>query len=203
MLKKSDRFSTSPSIRRKAIQMNKEMIMETAASLFAEGSFEGTSLDDIASKIGATKGLIYHYFPSKGVLLGELLLWIHGLFVDSVEPAYKKVHSTPLEKFKSVIRAHIEFNYKYMHMISIIYRTLDSVPPNMRRKIRKLRLAYLSRFIALVEEVQESGKLVKGDSLELAVTLTTLLNYLPYHMRDVDISKRETVYDLILRLMCR
>lgn len=202
MIKKSSTSGAS-SIRYKAIQMNREMIMETAASMFAEGSYEGTSLDDIARRIGATKGLIYHYFASKSVLLGELLLWIHELFLRNVEPAYRQQCDDPVEKLKAVIRAHVGFNFQYLKMISIVYRAHDAVPVRLRKRLRKLRQAYLTQFIALVEEAQNSGGLVKGSPANLAVAITTLANYLPFYLHDTDKSKPDSVYELIINLFCR
>ena len=179
------------------------MIMEAAARLFAARSYEGISIDNIACEIGATKGLIYHYFPSKGALLGELLLWIHRLFLDKVEPAYVRTYVGKVARFKAVVRAHIDFNYQYLRMISVIYRTVDSVPTGMRRKIRKQRLDYMSRFVALIKEMQQSGNLVEGEAGEIAVSITTLINYLPFYLKDADEKKRESVYKLIIRLFCR
>lgn len=193
----------SPPAKRRTARMNREMIMEAAARLFAASSYEGVSIDDIASEIGATKGVVYHYFPSKGALLGELLLWIHRLFLDKVEPAYASINASPVDRFKEVVRAHIDFNYQYLHMISVIYRTVDSVPAGMRRKIRKQRLDYMALFIALVKELQQSNNLVEGDAREIAVSITTLINYLPFYLKDTGIKKRESVYKLIIRLFCR
>jgi AcrR family transcriptional regulator len=46
-------------------------ILGTAVRLFAERGYDATSLDDIARELGFTKGIVYHYFASKGALLRE------------------------------------------------------------------------------------------------------------------------------------
>jgi len=47
----------------------KERILEEAVKLFYERGFSGTTLDDIAGKLGVTKPFIYTHFRSKVELL--------------------------------------------------------------------------------------------------------------------------------------
>jgi len=49
------------------------MIRDTAAKLFAEHGFDGSSIADLALRCGMTKPALYHYFPSKEALLYEIL----------------------------------------------------------------------------------------------------------------------------------
>jgi len=180
--------------------MNKELIMDTAARLFAESSYESVSLDDIADKIGATKGLIYHYFPSKGVLLGELLLWNHDLFLQGVNPAWETPDAKAVDVLRKVIKAHIGFCFEYNYMGIMVYRTVNFVPPDMRKKIKRVREAYARKFRLLVEDVQEAGQLVEGDSDCVAASIISLCNYLPYRYRGGGSKRRKETYELIVRL---
>ena len=43
----------------------KERILDTATNLFSTHGFSGTSIDDILTAVGITKGAFYHYFKSK------------------------------------------------------------------------------------------------------------------------------------------
>src|SRR6201993_5025285 len=47
----------------------RERILEEAVKLFYERGFSGTTLDDIAGKLGVTKPFIYTHFRSKVELL--------------------------------------------------------------------------------------------------------------------------------------
>ena len=44
-------------------------ILETAAGLFAERGYAGTSMRDLAEKLGVTPAALYYHFPSKGDIL--------------------------------------------------------------------------------------------------------------------------------------
>ena len=48
-------------------------IIETSAELFAERGYAGTSMRDLAEKLGVTPAALYYHFPSKGDILKELV----------------------------------------------------------------------------------------------------------------------------------
>ncbi len=54
-------------------KQKKELILDTALSLFAENGFHQTSMEQIAKKAGISKGLTYNYFESKNAVLDEIL----------------------------------------------------------------------------------------------------------------------------------
>ena len=176
-------INDNKSIRRQSVQLNRELIVKTAARLFTTAGYEDVSLDDIAREIGATKGLIYYYFASKGALLGEVLLWNHSSFLDAVNPAYESRGPDAAAKLRKVIKAHVDFNYEQYPMIELVWKTMNLVPADMRKKLKKQREAYLKKFCMLVEEAQQTGKVIKGDSGIVGTSITTLLNFLPYQFR--------------------
>jgi AcrR family transcriptional regulator len=180
------------SIRRKAVNLHKELIMNSAAKLFLENSYEAVSLDEIASQIGATKGLIYNYFPSKSALLAEMFLWNHNLFLAAVNLEYNS-HYDPGPKLKKVINAHLEFNYEHSHMSLLVWKTINVVPLDARKKLNKVRGDYLEKFCLLVAEAQRSGEVIEGDNEMIGTSISTLLNFLPYQFRK---SRTRTMKDI-------
>ena len=46
----------------------RQAILDAAALCFMERGFNATSIDDIARRLSATKGMVYHYFSSKAEL---------------------------------------------------------------------------------------------------------------------------------------
>lgn len=51
----------------------KHFILDTAAKLFARDGYANAKMADIAKKCGASKSMLYHYFPKKDDILFELL----------------------------------------------------------------------------------------------------------------------------------
>ncbi|PWJ44587.1 TetR/AcrR family transcriptional regulator [Sediminitomix flava] len=70
-------------------EQSRKLILDTAASLFAEKGYLNTSISTIAKEAGIAKGSLYHYFKSKEELLNELLIYAIGKekeIFDKVEP---------------------------------------------------------------------------------------------------------------------
>jgi len=57
----------------KPVESTRERILSSAATLFAEHGFEGSSMPAIARSSGITAGAIYKHFKSKGELLLEVV----------------------------------------------------------------------------------------------------------------------------------
>ncbi|HEY7639962.1 MAG TPA: TetR family transcriptional regulator [Steroidobacteraceae bacterium] len=55
--------------REHAAALKVEQLLETASRLFNERGLDGTSLEQIAAALGATKGALYHYFADKRELI--------------------------------------------------------------------------------------------------------------------------------------
>lgn len=51
----------------------KNRILESALLLFAQRGYEATSISDIASELGITKGALYRHFAGKRAILDEIL----------------------------------------------------------------------------------------------------------------------------------
>ncbi|GAA0679499.1 ScbR family autoregulator-binding transcription factor [Kitasatospora atroaurantiaca] len=58
----------SPDLRQDRAHRTRELVLHSAAELFATRGFHGTSVQDVATAAGMTKGAVYFHFPSKDVL---------------------------------------------------------------------------------------------------------------------------------------
>jgi AcrR family transcriptional regulator len=64
----TQRMSTAKSRRDQFSEATKAALLEAATRRFATLGFAGTSLEDVAADIRATRGAVYHHFPSKRAL---------------------------------------------------------------------------------------------------------------------------------------
>ena len=53
--------------------LKRDSILDAAAQCFADQSYSATSMATVATKVGASKARIYHYYDSKEALLFDLL----------------------------------------------------------------------------------------------------------------------------------
>lgn len=80
-------------------------ILRAAARCFMERGYTATSIDDVARRLGATKGRIYHHFPSKADLFAEVFR--HGMdrIHDAIEP-YRLMPGPAVERWKKIAFVH-------------------------------------------------------------------------------------------------
>lgn len=69
----SERFAKQPSARvRRKRQRNRQEILEAARSILNDGGVGAVTLASVAAELQLTKQALYHYFPSKEVLVRSL-----------------------------------------------------------------------------------------------------------------------------------
>jgi len=57
-----------PARTRLQVDIRRQQLLELGLELFANQTYDGLSIDEIAKRAGVSKGLLYHYFPSKRAL---------------------------------------------------------------------------------------------------------------------------------------
>jgi AcrR family transcriptional regulator len=62
-----------PRVRADDYEAKSQAIMDCAAVLFAKEGYPGAKMQDVAKACGATKSMLYHYFPTKDDLLFAML----------------------------------------------------------------------------------------------------------------------------------
>jgi AcrR family transcriptional regulator len=83
----------------------KRRIVQAAMEAMAERGYDNVTVDDVARKIGVTKGAVYWYFRSKSVLLQEVLETIEGeLYNIASDPYFTRPDTSGLtQKFDRML----------------------------------------------------------------------------------------------------
>lgn len=77
-------------------------ILEAALALFAERGFAATSIQAIAERAGVSKGLVYHYFPTKGDLVVGVITQRQRAVAELIADVPAEL--SPLDKLARVVR---------------------------------------------------------------------------------------------------
>jgi AcrR family transcriptional regulator len=86
-------------------EASRREVMAAAAHAFMERGYAATSLDHVAVRLGATKGRVYHYFPSKA----DLFLGIHKSAMETLDAAVRPIAEgpgAPAERLHAMAMAH-------------------------------------------------------------------------------------------------
>ena len=96
-----------PRVRADDYQAKYQAIMDCAAALFAKEGYPSAKMQDVARACGATKSMLYHYFPTKDDLLFALLVEHLERVIASVEEAIA-AEAQPRDKLQGLVRVYIQ-----------------------------------------------------------------------------------------------
>jgi AcrR family transcriptional regulator len=89
---------------RLAPEERRDKLLDAALAVFSELGFERATLNDVADRVGATKGCLYHYFESKEKLLLELVRERKGAHLADYEEFVKSLEGSREERLEALLR---------------------------------------------------------------------------------------------------
>src|SRR5690606_850665 len=92
--------------REQLLEDSRADILRAAARCFMNRGYSATSIDDVARSLGATKGRIYHHFPSKADLFAEVFRTGMDLNYEAVRPFVGRP-GPALPRWRSMACAHV------------------------------------------------------------------------------------------------
>jgi TetR/AcrR family transcriptional regulator, cholesterol catabolism regulator len=147
----------------------REELVTTAARLFAERGFHGTSMGDIAEAMGMQKGSLYSLTESKQALLADAMSGGAAAFhaaLDGVED-----EATAVERVRQGLRAHLRVVAGQLDVATVFIREWRYVEGARRGEFVAERRRYEERWRALFREGVERGELRVDVDVEAAVLL--------------------------------
>jgi len=88
-------------------QYVKNLILNTAETIFAENGYEGAAMRDIAAKAGINTALIYYHFESKEHLYKSIFDLRLSAFNESLASLPVLVEASAFERLSAYVMAHI------------------------------------------------------------------------------------------------
>ncbi len=85
-------------------KITREDILLKSSDAFRLKGYHNTSMQDLAECCGLLKGSLYYYFPSKEMLMKELLLSIHKYLVERIFPIAQDTALTPDERMEKLLK---------------------------------------------------------------------------------------------------
>lgn len=135
-------------------------ILEMAAQCFMEQGFAATSIDDVARRLGATKGRIYHYYSSKTDLFFDVHREGMERLFRAVEPVMKD-DAPAAERLVAMLRAHAmtmmtNVAFEAVVVQGVQMHRMAATTPDQRETLDAL-IALRRRFEGVFRQVMEEG----------------------------------------------
>jgi AcrR family transcriptional regulator len=88
------------------IDERRAQLLKLGRKVFGERPYDTVSIDDLAARLGVSKGLLYHYFPSKKRFYLESL---RAAAAELIERTAPRVLSATIEDLRLSLDAFIEY----------------------------------------------------------------------------------------------
>lgn len=99
----------------------RERILNTAVKIFAEKSYEGSRIDEIAREANVPKSLIYYHFKSKEEILQVLINDFTKEYLAIIEESAHESHQEKAEELPNRMRSkYYEFGIRNADLVRVI-----------------------------------------------------------------------------------
>lgn len=150
-------------------------ILDAATELFYHKGYEGTSLQEIAEKLGIMKGSLYYYIRSKEDILFVVLNTTHQAGLENMVQM-AGMGGTALDRLRNMIVGHIQYIGDNLIRTAVFLNEMKSLPQEAQDRILGGEVSYPKLFENVLREGLEEGT-IKGD-LDPRLTATIVLGSL-------------------------
>jgi len=166
----------------------KSHILKEAAEIFSKNGFSAT-VDQIAEKMGVTKGHIYYYFNSKQEILYQIFRQAMDYFMEEVEEANDSILPVDL-RLKAIIRAHIIAICNNKAVMTVFMDLRQDLKEENWENIVVSRKKYEKLIQNLIRKGMEEGYFIKENEKLLSYTILGGINWVYVWFReDAEMSK--------------
>jgi TetR/AcrR family transcriptional regulator, cholesterol catabolism regulator len=116
-------------------QQTRARILRAALDLFAEKSFRGATMADIAEACGITKAGLYYHFQTKTDLLEHVYETVGANLATALDRAADTSVPTE-ERLAAIVRAQVGYHVEYRSFLTVFWRERHELEPKVRRRVR-------------------------------------------------------------------
>lgn len=114
-------------------------ILDTAAELFYEKGFHGTSVDELGARSGVSGPALYRHFAGKHEILAALLDEAMDILLSATGPMFDE----PRDDLERMIRHHVSFAVENRHLVNVNQREDRSLDAQCKRRFDRRRKEYV------------------------------------------------------------
>lgn len=165
--------SRQPSLKERQRNEREQLILQAANELLLECGYHDTAIDDIAARVGISKGTIYQHFSSKEEIVAALFQRGMRKALETLETIFAS-EGTPREKLDAVIRAlYSNVDRQYFRLMGTLFSSPEfhKHMAERRRILGELWAEPRKRVTALLEEGKAAGEFDRDIPTSVMVSL--------------------------------
>ncbi len=155
-------------VREEQKQKRKNDILNAAIDLFIQKGYGGTRISDIASSVGMSVGLLFHYYESKECLYEDILM----MGARGPQAMMQIDHSDPIAFFEAVAGAIFQA-IRESPLVGKIFVLMGQASmqeiSNQKLKEALTKVTNIEESVPIIKKGQELGQIKEGDPLALSI----------------------------------
>lgn len=126
------------------VDKRREELLALGRKLFGKYTYDELSISDIARLAGVSKGLLYHYFPTKREFYIET---VRDTAAEMIKLTQTDPHEAPTTRMKKGLRAYLDYAEENASAFLSVFRGGVGVDPEVMRIIESARHTFLDRML--------------------------------------------------------
>lgn len=155
----------------------RDAVLREASTSFNKRGFHGTSLDDVAQRLGVTKAALYYYFPNKQAVLKACFDLAMEVAFENLARA-KREGGNGREKLKIALADFLEYIIDE-HSVSITMMEEDSLTAEDFQAVKAERRRFEHALRDFVREGIKDGSIIPCDPKLAVLALLGAMNWVP------------------------
>lgn len=137
-----------PARTRLQVDVRRQQLLELALELFTSQSYDELSIDEIARRAGVSKGLLYHYYPSKRAFYVAAVREAARQFLEETDVDKHGTGSEPdPEGQRAGLRAFLDYLARHRKVYAFLLRGGIGTDPEVAEILDSTREALVDRLL--------------------------------------------------------
>lgn len=189
-----------PRARSENYEAKSQAIMDCAAALFAKEGYPSAKMQDVAKACGATKSMLYHYFPAKDDLLFAMLKEHLERVIAGIEDALA-TGGTPRDRLNALVTAFTQKSAQSRRRHMVAMQDVKYLPRARQTPLNELQRRVTTLVADLLREVNPG--LPAGVYKPYTMMLIGMLNWADIWYRPGGGMKPQELCDRMARLFLK
>lgn len=173
---------TRPALRARYDARRREVVA-TAARLFAERGYDGTSMSELTEATGLAAGGLYHYIEGKE----DLLIAICDELLEPLLTQAREIvaeGAAPVEQLRRLVRAWVTHVVEHRDHMLVFTQERQAIEGEPRwRRVRSQRKAFEKILDEVMARGEADGSMLFADRRLSLLALLGMVNYTPQWVR--------------------
>lgn len=173
---------TRPALRARYDARRREVV-DTAAALFAERGYDGTSMSELTAATGLAAGGLYHYIEGKD----DLLIAICDELLEPLLQRAREIVAAggpPVEQLRALVGAWVAHVVEHRNHMLVFTQERQAIESQPRwRRVRSQRKAFEKILDEVLARGENDGSMRFEDRRLSLLALLGMVNYTPQWVR--------------------